>query len=220
MSQLRKETIECPHCHQEGEYDLWTSVNVDLDPELREKIFSDELFMYHCPHCGKVTGIPAGTLYHDMTHGFMIFFDFFKPDDYDYAPMEIPEGVGLKKEYLFRAVFGLQRFKEKIVILEHGLNDVAIEHQKYMISHVIMPEIAEKGYELFFAKTEESNEEFPYGTIYFFYDDEEKEQTMQIRFAMDNYFEHKLACELDPRMKAEGCICVDAEWMAKQMKEE
>lgn len=73
MSQVRKETIECPHCHQEGEYDLWTSVNVDLDPELREKIFSDELLMYHCPHCGKVTGIPAGTLYHDMTHGFMIF---------------------------------------------------------------------------------------------------------------------------------------------------
>ena len=108
----------------------------------------------------------------------------------------------------------------KIVILEHGLNDVAIEHQKYMISHVIMPEIAEKGYELFFAKTEEPNEEFPYGTIYFFYDDEEKEQTMQIRFAMDNYYEHKLACELDPRMKAEGCMCVDAEWMAKQMKEE
>ena len=79
MSQLRKENIECPHCHQEGEFDLWTSVNVDLNPELREKVFSNELFMYCCPHCGKVTGVPAGTLYHDMTHGFMIFFDFFKP---------------------------------------------------------------------------------------------------------------------------------------------
>lgn len=95
MSQVRKEIIECPHCHQEGEFDLWTSVNVGLDPELREKIFSDELFMYHCPHCGKVTGIPAGTLYHDMTHDFMIFFDFFKPDDFEYSPMEIPEGFGL-----------------------------------------------------------------------------------------------------------------------------
>lgn len=130
MSQVRKEIIECPHCHQEGEFDLWASVNVDLDPELREKIFSDELFMYYCPHCGKVTGIPAGTLYHDKTHDFMIFFDFFKPNDFDYSPMEIPEGVGLQMGYLFRAVFGLQRFKEKIVILEHGLDDVAIEHQK------------------------------------------------------------------------------------------
>ena len=63
-----------------------------------------------------------------MTHGFMIFFDFFKPDDYDYAPMEIPEGIDLQKEYLFRAVFGLQRFKEKIVILEHGLNDIDNGH--------------------------------------------------------------------------------------------
>ena len=155
-----------------------------------------------------------------MTHDFMIFFDFFKPDDFEYSPMEIPEGFGLQKDYLLRAVYGLQRFKEKIVILEHGLDDVAIEHQKYMISHVIMPEIAEKGYELFFAKTEELDEEFPLGTIYFFYNDKETEQTMEIRFAMDNYYEHKLACELDPRMKADGCMCVDAEWMAKQMKEE
>lgn len=37
---------------------------------------------------------------------------------------------------------------------------------------------------------------------------------------MDNYYEHKLACELDPRMKADGCMCVDTDWMAKQMKEE
>ena len=29
MSLLRKENIECPHCHQEGKFDLWTSVNVD-----------------------------------------------------------------------------------------------------------------------------------------------------------------------------------------------
>lgn len=220
MSLLRKETIECPHCHQGGVFDFWESVNVDINPELKEKIFSDELFLYHCPHCGKVKGIPASTLYHDMTHRFMIYFKFFKPNDYDYTPMEIPEYAGLNKEYIFRAAFGLQRFKEKIVILEHELNDVAIEHQKYMISHVIMPEIAEKGYELFFAKTEEPNEKFPNGTIYFFYNDEEKEQTIQIRFAMDSYFEHKLACELDPRMKAEGCMCVDAEWIARQLKEE
>lgn len=220
MSQLRKERIECPECHQEGEFDLWTSVNVDLDPELREKIFSDELFMYHCPHCGKVTGIPAGTLYHDMKHRFMLFFDFFKPENYDYAPMEMPEGLPLQEGYRFRTVFGLQRFKEKIVILEHGLDDVAIEHQKYMISHVICPEITEKGYELFFVRTEEADEEFPYGKIFFSYDDEEKHQIITIRFAMDNYYEHKLACELDPRMKADGCMCVDADWMAKQMKEE
>ena len=77
-----------------------------------------------------------------------------------------------------------------------------------MISHVIMPEIAEKGYELFFAKLEEPDEEFPLGKIFFFYNDEEKQQTMEVRFAMDNYYEHKLACELDPRMTIKGSMCV------------
>lgn len=220
MSQLRKETIECPHCHAKGEFDLWTSVNVDLNPELKEKIFNEELFLYHCPNCGKITGIPAGTLYHDMKHEFMIFFDFFKGADYDYKPMEIPDNFGMQGNYTFRAVFGLNRFKEKIVILEHGLDDVAIEHQKYMISHVIMPEIAENGYELYFDRCEEPNEEFEHGTIYFCYDDMETKQTMQVRFAMDNYYEHKLACQLDPRMQVKGCMCVDEGWMSKQMKEE
>ena len=98
MSQFRKETIECPHCHKEGEFDLWTSVNVDLDPELREKIFSDELFLYHCPHCGEITGIPAGTLYHDMEHKFMLFFEFFKPDEYEtgrYGGIQLAEGCSV-----------------------------------------------------------------------------------------------------------------------------
>ena len=200
---------------------VWSSVNVDLDPELREKIFNEELFAYHCPNCGKVTGIPFDTLYHDMTHEFMIIFDFFKPDDFDYAPKDIPEmPLGMKGNYITREVYGLMRLKEKIVILEHGLNDIAIEHQKYMISHVIDPEIAEKGSELFFDKTEGPDEEFEQGTIFFFYNDEENHQTVTIRFAMDNYYEHCLACELDPRMIVKGCMCIDQDWMAKQMKEE
>lgn len=206
MSQIRKENIECPHCHKKGEFEHWTSVNVDLNPELREEIFSDKLFMYHCPYCGEVTGIPAGMLYHDMAHKFMLFFDFFKPDDFDYTPMELPETFGKDKDYIFRTVFDLLRFKEKIVILEYGLDDVAIERQKYMISHIIKPEIAEKHYRLYFAKAEEPNDEFPYGTIYFFYDDEENQGTIELRFAMDSYYENKLACRLDPRMKADGCM--------------
>ena len=221
MSQLRKENITCPHCHKEGEFDLWSSVNVGLNPELREKIFSEELFMYHCPHCGKVTGIPAGFLYHDMEHHFMLFFDFFKPDDYDYEPMELPDGgFGMNGNYTFRGVFGLNRLKEKILILEKGLNDVAIERQKYMITHVINPDLAKKGYEIYFDHTEEPTEEFPYGTIFFVYDDTEKESMMQVRFAMDNYYEHCMACDLDPRMAVKNIMCVDEGWISKQLKEE
>lgn len=218
---MKKENIVCPHCHQKGKFSFWSSVNVDINPELREKIFSEELFMYHCPHCGEVTGIPAGFLYHDMKHQFMLFFDFFKPDDCDYEPMELPEnGLGIQGNYTFRSVFGLNRLKEKILILEKGLNDVAIEHQKYMICHIIHPELATKGYELYFDHIGKPNEEFPHGTIFFVYDDKKKKSMMQVCFAMDNYYEHCMACEMDPRMMVKGVQCVDEGWISKQLKEE
>ena len=43
MSRYHKEQIECPHCNHKGEFDLWESVNVDLDPEFRRQILSDRL---------------------------------------------------------------------------------------------------------------------------------------------------------------------------------
>lgn len=44
MSKVHKEKIECAHCKAKGMFDIWDSMNVDLDPELREKVFNDEPF--------------------------------------------------------------------------------------------------------------------------------------------------------------------------------
>ena len=44
MSKVREETIICPNCETKGNFDLWESMNVDLNPELREKIFSNKAF--------------------------------------------------------------------------------------------------------------------------------------------------------------------------------
>ena len=129
-------------------------------------------------------------------------------------------GFSMAGNYTFRGVFGLNRLKEKILILENELDDVAIERQKYMITHVINPDLAKKGYELYFDHVEEPTEEFPYGTIHFFYDDTERESMMQVRFAMDNYYEHKMACKMDPRMAVKGVQCIDEGWISKQLKEE
>ena len=52
MSQLCKDSITCPKCHKEGEFEYWSSINVDLDPELKEKIFNEEIFVWTCPECG------------------------------------------------------------------------------------------------------------------------------------------------------------------------
>lgn len=218
MSKHHKEEIECPHCHHKGEFDLWESVNVDLDPELREQVLNSRLFVWTCPKCESHVILPYDTLYHDMKHRFMLFFSYeFNEEEADkYAPMKMPKEFFMDG-YTHRIVYGLKRLKEKILILEEGLNDVAVERMKFMISHIVVPEITEKGYELFFYQVDRTDEVSEYGAIFFVYHDQERDEEMVVRFAMDNYYEHCLAVELDPRMQVEGCMCVDPGWMAKQL---
>lgn len=218
MSKHHKEEIECPHCHHKGEFDLWESVNVDLDPELREQVLNYRLFVWTCPKCESHVILPYDTLYHDMKHRFMLFFSYeFNGEEADkYAPMKMPKEFFMDG-YTHRIVYGLKRLKEKILILEEGLNDVAVERMKFMISHIVVPEITEKGYELFFYQVDRTDEVSEYGAIFFVYHDQERDEEMVVRFAMDNYYEHCLAVELDPRMQVEGCMCVDPGWMAKQL---
>lgn len=132
MSKVHKEKIECIHCKVKGMFDICDSMNVNLDPELREKVFNDEVFLYTCPKCDHQTVVPYGTLYHDVKHRFLLFFDFFNPDDFNYKPIDVSNEPRVKN-YTFRHVTSIWRLKEKIVILEKGLNDVAIERMKYKI---------------------------------------------------------------------------------------
>ena len=105
MSKVHKEKIECIHCKAKGMFDIWDSMNVDLDPELREKVFNDEVFLYTCPKCDHQTVVPYGTLYHDVKHRFLLFFDFFKPDDFNYKPIDVsnePRVKNISAKYIFR----------------------------------------------------------------------------------------------------------------------
>ena len=90
---------------------------------------------------------------------------------------------------------------------------------KYMISHIIRPEISEKGHHLYFERLDpEETEVSEHGSIYFFYNDEVAQQTISARFALDNYYEHCLAIKIDPRMDLNGNKCVDEGWIDKQLK--
>lgn len=99
MSKVHKEKIECIHCKAKGMFDICDSMNVDLDPELREKVFNDEAFLYTCPKCDHQTVVSFGTLYHDVKHRFLLFFDFFKPDDFNYKPIDVSNEPGGRKLY-------------------------------------------------------------------------------------------------------------------------
>ena len=219
MSLERKEIITCPQCKTQSEFVVWDSINVDLDPEMRDKVLNNEAFQWHCPHCGAKAYIPFGTLYHDMRHKFMLMFTPDEPTDHDkYETTDIPEPLGgTTDQYTFRCVYGINNLKEKIHIFEHELNDVAIEKLKYILTHYV-DDFAYDDEEIFFAGVTNADERNKYGRMIFQRLSPEVERFCMITTPMEKYYEQCLSLELDHRFDAKGWMCVDQGWIAQQIK--
>ncbi len=72
MSKETIQKIKCSNCGKKFDATIFQSVNVDLDPELREAFLTDQLFVFECPHCKEKMFQPYPVLYHDMKHKFMV----------------------------------------------------------------------------------------------------------------------------------------------------
>ena len=135
MTKFSKEQYECPYCKNMEENTMYETVNVTLNPSLREKVFSGEIFECTCTKCGKTTTILYNLLYHDMTNKFMIYFT---PTDIESINQHFNELLsrypGLRRP-LHRTVDRINALKEKVLILEAGLNDIVIEFAKVMAKY-------------------------------------------------------------------------------------
>ena len=46
MSRHHIEKVTCPSCHHEGDFELWDSINTALNPEMKEKVLNQSIFLY------------------------------------------------------------------------------------------------------------------------------------------------------------------------------
>jgi len=74
MSREIEVDVTCPACLFKDVVPVFTSVNVTMDPDLRDKIFDDELNRFTCPNCGKSKVLPVNLMYHDMDLKFAVWF--------------------------------------------------------------------------------------------------------------------------------------------------
>jgi len=72
MSKIRTVKRICEHCGKEFDFPIYDSVNVTLDPELKDKVFSGDIFNCECPHCKKINTVTYPFTYHDMEKKFMV----------------------------------------------------------------------------------------------------------------------------------------------------
>lgn len=130
MSSSSTQTITCPNCQQQQSFTLWQSINVTLDPSLKERLKSGELTTFHCNHCGHAAEVVFSLLYHDMEKRWMIWL---VPDGK--LPSGMADGLPNKRlpGYLLRLVRSRNELIEKLSVLDTGMDDRIVAAIKLML---------------------------------------------------------------------------------------
>jgi hypothetical protein len=123
MSRADIKTIKCKECSNEFGIYVWGSINVTVDPELREKILKEEVNFGFCPKCGAPHKIISPFLYHDMDKKLLVWvrLEEERPQKEEFlkqlkkiAEEEMPmvgKGFG---GYIYGVVFGIKELKKKL----------------------------------------------------------------------------------------------------------
>ena len=113
MTQMSPHDLQCPQCVHTQEMTVWSSLNVTVDPDLKDRLYAGEINVFECDNCASKAHINAPLLYHDMTQQFCVqLYDIEMLGDSDFLrqfnsdgsiTMEgIPEEFAKSDNYLLR----------------------------------------------------------------------------------------------------------------------
>ena len=74
MTQMNDQNIDCPKCGHTQNVTVWNSINVSLNPELKEDLYKGQINMFKCDACEETVFISTPLLYHDMDKGFCVHY--------------------------------------------------------------------------------------------------------------------------------------------------
>lgn len=135
MSCRKLEEIKCP-CGEAFEAELYNSINVSEDPDLKEALLSGEINVVCCPACGQIFHAEHFILYHDpgaellafvYPSGFAAHSDIWHgkmKQDFTDAMAALGEAERINYEPV--ALFGLDRLAELLRADEENDDEVFI----------------------------------------------------------------------------------------------
>ena len=140
MSRHHIEKVTCPSCHHEGNFELWDSINTALNPEMKEKVLNQSIFLYTCPSCGKTFRLDYSILYHQMEDLIMIYLvsESEVAETYDLFYGEHTMADFRTEKYLNRIVTSANQLVEKIQIFDAGKDDRIMELVKLLATDSIL----------------------------------------------------------------------------------
>lgn len=148
MSTSVTKSVSCPNCAVPHDMEIYTSINVLDNPELKDRILNEDLFDFRCERCGYTCQITYPLVYHDPTLGFMVVL-YSQGQSGNTA--EPPSSL---RNVVKRRVDSLARLKEKILIFDSGFNDVAIELVKNALWGIITKTYQNTDVDCYFSKKE------------------------------------------------------------------
>lgn len=131
MSKFHKEILTCTCCLNQQPFTIWDSVNVSVDPELKQALINGELTEFVCQKCGNKTHVEYDCLYHDMEKSLAIWLKY--PEDDGSFSVEHFLKFPFGKKYIYRVVNSFHDLIDKILIFDDGFSDYNIELMKLLI---------------------------------------------------------------------------------------
>jgi DNA-directed RNA polymerase subunit RPC12/RpoP len=134
MSRVTQEQISCPECSYNQLFQIYHSVNVTINPELKEELINRELTTFKCSKCSKMFYLRYDLLYHDVNRHLLIWLKYpnekglinFEDGSFDIPPF-------LADHYKTRIVYSLPELIEKITIFDDDFDDLGIELMKLLV---------------------------------------------------------------------------------------
>ncbi|MBM4152409.1 MAG: hypothetical protein FJ220_02660 [Kiritimatiellaceae bacterium] len=141
MSVQKTYTIRCPKCQHSQSVELYHSINVTQQPELKSALFENRLNRVHCESCDAGFRIDKPLFYHDSSRGILIHWMPATVASREEILEEFETGIELLRRSLpqdveppsVRLVFTRTELVELIFILEAGMDERVVEYIKYVI---------------------------------------------------------------------------------------
>ena len=129
--------VTCPRCGKVSDTIFWKSLNAGANVPQRERLLSGDLFTFTCPSCGEQGMTDYPVLYHDDRKRFVIYYANSEKSAGEIeavlAELRGDGGrKGLPEGYTVRVVFTPHALREKVILLENGLDDRTVEILKLL----------------------------------------------------------------------------------------
>lgn len=141
MSLFKTMILTCPHCGTENGADVVGSINADRRPDYRDAIMAGTFQDTTCSNCGESFRNEPDFTYLDMGRGqwvaalpARVMADYLEEEDRvnetfasAFGTGATPEAKAIGDTLTKRLTFGWPALREKLLVREHGLDDVTLE---------------------------------------------------------------------------------------------